>query len=508
MVQPSPEDGFRSPAETLLDALGRHPDRVVLVYGERRVTARELRGLTFRAARVLASRGVHRGDTVTLLTGNAPEGLAVTYAADLLGCRVAALYEDMAARAQGTVVRDVETRALVVAPHLIAPAVRRHVLPHAEEVYVLGPDRAEKDLLALAADHSAAPLPGRARPEDIRAIQHTGGTTGHPKGVCLSFGRPRSFPLPRPVEPHRLLVSTPLAHLAGMAANTVLAHGGQVVLHDGFDPAAVLRAVADHRITLLFLLPPQLHQLTDHPDAARTDTSSLRVLMYSGCTAAPTRIADAVRRFGPVLVQNYGQNEAGALTVLTSADHDPARPERLGTVGTPLPGVQLSIRDGDDREVPTGRRGEVCVRTPSLMEGYWKRPELTAQVLRDGWLHTGDLGFVDDSGYLTITGRLKDMIVVVGGHVYPAELEHLLDSHPRVLHSTVVGVPGTDRTEHVHAFVVPAPGGVSEAELRTLVRDTYGAMYVPARVHLVPTIPRTAVGKPDTDALRRQASVS
>lgn len=173
----------------------------------------------------------------------------------------------------------------------------------------------------------------------------------------------------------------------------------------------------------------------DHPDADRTDTSSLRQLIYGGCQASPARIADAIRRLGPVLMQGYGQSESGSISVLTPDDHDLSRPERLRSAGRVLNGVEVAIRDTDGNDRPHGDHGEICVRSGHLMQGYWKQPELTAEVLRDGWLHTGDIGFLDAEGYLTITDRIKDMIVVVGGHVYTTELEDLLNSHPHVLQS-------------------------------------------------------------------------
>jgi fatty-acyl-CoA synthase len=244
----------------------------------------------------------------------------------------------------------------------------------------------------------------------------------------------------------------------------------------------------------------------DHPDAPRTDTSSLRTLTYGGCQASPSRLADAVRAFGPVLVQGYGQNEAGGISVLTPEDHDPLRPDRLRSAGKVLPGVEVAIRDSAGRDLPTGEHGEICVRSPMVMEGYWKQPELTAEVLRDGWLHTGDVGHLDGEGYLTIVDRLKDMIVVVGGHVYTTELEDLLNTHPDVLQSAVFGVRDADHAERVHAVVVRAPGsGVDDRELCAMVRSARGAMYEPARVTFTDALPLTDAGKPDKKELRRQA---
>ncbi len=268
----------------------------------------------------------------------------------------------------------------------------------------------------------------------------------------------------------------------------------------------MLAAIERERISHMFLLPPLLYQLMDHPEVDRTDTSSLRMLTYGGCASSPTRLAAAVRRFGPVLNQFYGQNEAGVISMLSPQDHDPRRPELLRTAGKIMEGVEVAVRDADGRRLPAGEHGEICVRSPHVMKGYWKQPELTAEVLRDGWLHTGDIGFVDSDGYVTIVDRLKDMIVVVGGHVYTVELEDVLNSHPQVLQSAVLGVPDANLVERVHAVVVRTPGGdVGEKELRAMVRDRKGAMYEPASIAFVDALPLTDAGKPDKKLLRGRA---
>ncbi|MET7676527.1 AMP-binding protein [Streptomyces seoulensis] len=504
---------FRNPVEDILDALRENPGREALVHGEHRLSAGEFRELVYRMAWAMQAQGIERGQTVTLLSGNLPEAMAVRYAANLIGAQVNHLYSKLSAEVQAAIVADVETRALVVDPRLADRAAEITASVPVKSVLTLGPWDSADDLLELAAGQSAEPFPSRAEPDDICGIRHTGGTTGHPKGICTTFRQVQETRSARPVTgeetgEHRQLVATTIAHAAGMLADAVLETGGTVVLLDDFEPAEVLRTVERERISHMWLLPPLLYQLLDHPDMAHTDTSSLRQVLYGGCQSSPTRIADAVRRLGPVLMQGYGQNEGGLISVLPQQDHDPDDLALLRTAGKILPSADVEIRDPEGNVLPNGEHGEICVRSAMVMQGYWKQPRLTAEVLQDGWLHTGDVGFRDDAGYLTVVDRLKDMIVVVGGHVYTTELEDLLNTHPDVLQSAVFGVRDEDRMERVHAAVLLAPGATAtDGDLRALVRAERGAMYEPARITFPSALPLTDVGKPDKKELRRLASV-
>ncbi|WP_406115732.1 AMP-binding protein [Kitasatospora purpeofusca] len=511
------EQGFRNYVEIVLDGLAEGPDEAVLVSGERRIGAREFRSLVYRLARALRERGVGPGRTVTLLCGNLPETIAVRYAVNLLGAHYNHLYNRLAVDVQAAMMADVDTFALVVDPRLAGRAAELiRVVPPIEHVLRLGGDAGPgsgEDLLALAAKQSGEPLASAAEPQDLCFIRHSGGTTGHPKGVRSTFGRMQGGIADiRELfsgTGRRDLVCTPLSHAAGFIADSTLSAGGTVVLHYTFDPAEVLATIARERITNTMLLPPLLYQVIDHPDAEHTDFSSLRGITYGGTPSSPSRIAEAVRRLGPVLQQGYGQFEAGAVSFLTAAEHDPDRPDILRTSGRPVPGVEVEIRDAAGRVLSVGEVGEICARSGQVMEGYWKNPELTAQVLRDGWVLTGDLGRLDERGYLTVVDRIKDMIAVVGGHVYTTELEDFLNTHPAVLQNAVYGVKGDGGHERVHTTVVTAVGtAVTADELRTWVREGRGEMYEPDHVHFTEALPLTDAGKPDKKLLRGWASAS
>ncbi|MBV8932086.1 MAG: AMP-binding protein, partial [Kutzneria sp.] len=305
------------------------------------------------------------------------------------------------------------------------------------------------------------------------------------------------------VEDPVFLACTTVAHAAGLIVDMTLIGGGTIVLHERFDPSAVLAAIPRHRVTALFLLPPLLYQLVDHPSLDSTDLSSLSRVVYGGCAAAPSRLARAIDRLGPVLFQFYGQSEAGGISMLTEQDH--LRPELLSTVGRVMPGVEIAIRDEEGRDLPRGTVGEICVRSAMISGGYWRNPELTAEVWRDGWVHTGDVGHLDDEGYLHLSDRIKDMIIVVGGHVYPTELEDVLLGHPAVAQAAVYGVRDADAVERVHAALVTNPGHRPElAEIQRYVESRLGPMYAPSHIEILDEIPLTDAGKPDKKVLRQR----
>lgn len=507
---PNHPEPRRSYVMDVLDTLEAVGDAVVLDHCGRRLTGRDLLGMVHRMAAGLRARGLENQRMVTILSVNTPEALAARYAAHFVGCRVSSLYPGLSVAVQASIVRDVEADALLVDPRLAERARLVGKEAPVPMMLTLGPADVGEGLLeeAGAPQHPMTPSP--VRPDDLCVIRHTGGTTGHPKGIAVTFGQMTlaqrdDLPLRARTDQPRLLVCTALAHLAGRMTDLTLRAGGTVVLLDGFDATEVLETIARERITHMFLLPPLLYALTDRAQHTATDVSSLVAIMYGGTRVSPDALAAAVRRFGRVLIQIYGQNEAGAISVLSPEDHDPERPEVLRSAGRPLSTVQVSIRDPEDASpLPVGAAGEICVRSPTAMSGYWKQPELTERVLRDGWLHTGDIGRLDPSGRLTVIDRLGDKVIVVGGHVYPAEVEDALNAHPAVEQSAAFGVSDARDAEQVVAVVIPAAGAaVTPQELRDAVRDLLGPMYVPARILMRDRMPLTDAGKPDKVVLRR-----
>ncbi|MEV7414989.1 AMP-binding protein [Streptomyces sp. NPDC089919] len=489
----APDAPFESYVDVLLATLARRPDRVVLTSDDRTLTGGEVGEGVARAAGVLARRGVGPGTTVALRTGNRPEALLARYAANLLGARVLHLGDDLPAARQAQLLADTGAVLLLTDPDG-EPAPAPAVLALDRALFTAGP--------------LPAPVPAAVRPGDDWCLRLTGGTTGPPKAVRLGHGAYRlmlagltaGLPADGSV---RLLSCTSLAHLAGIFADAALLAGGSVVVQPRFDPAEVHAALDRQEITDLWLLPPLLYELLDHPRPAGARPPALRRLYYGGTPAAPGRLRQAAEVFGPVLHGSYGQTETGPIAGVGPDEHGVTGPDGRITAGRPLPGVGVEIRDPAGAVRPPGRDGEVHVRSAMAMNGYWGRTGTAAGLPADGWIATGDVGRLDGAGYLHLVDRLREIVVVVGGHLHPAEAEQVLLGDPEVAQCAAYGTTGPDGTEELHAAVRPAPGRRPDpGRLAGLVAERLGSLYAGTRIRLVDALPLTPAGKPDKARLR------
>jgi fatty-acyl-CoA synthase len=346
-------------------------------------------------------------------------------------------------------------------------------------------------------------------------IVGTGGTTGRPKGVQLTdrnletmtaltlMGYPFA---PRPVY----LAMAPLTHAAGVLCFPVMAMGGEVVVMAKPDLTEFLALVQRHRVTHTFLPPTLIYMLLAHEELAATDLSSLQCFWYGAAPMSPERLEQALTAIGPVMAQLFGQSEAPMMiSMLPPAEH--FRPdgsvarERLTSAGRPAPLVEVRIMAPDGALLSTGERGEIVVRSSLVMAGYYKNPEATAEASRHGWHHTGDIGYLDDDGYLFIVDRAKDMIITGGFNVYSAEVEQALLAHPAVRECGVVGLPDEKWGERVVAVVQPQEGArVTADELIAFAKERIGSVKAPKQVHVWPDLPRSTVGKVLKTAIREQ----
>ena len=498
--------------QLVLTALGRNPATLAFVDDEVAWTGLELRSQVARLGRALTGAGLGRGARVALLGGN-----SALFAAAQLACAVAGVahsgFHHLAPPDElSDALTLLKADALVFDPRTSAATVSQ-LAARARDVgcrlLSLGPDPHAEDILALAARQPAELAPVWVSDTDPASISWTGGTTGRSKGVlrsqramaCMTMLMLAEWDWPREL---RFIAAGPLSHATGSMVTAVLLRGGTVYIRPRFDVEDLLATVERERATATFLVPTMIYRVLDHPKTSGTDLSSLQLVIYGASPISPVRLNEALHRFGRIFMQLYGQIEApNTITALPVADHVLDDLRRLASCGRPLAGLRVALLDSEDQEVEPGRIGEVCVRGPLLMDGYIDQPDATAEALRGGWLHTGDLGVIDKDGYLTLVDRAKDMIVTGGFNVYPREVEDILAGHPSVAAAAVIGVPDDDWGEAVAAYVVPSPGGVvDEDELRGLVRARKGPVHTPKSIHVVDALPLTPVGKPDKKALR------
>ena len=494
-------------------------DRTALTQGERSLTYRQLGEDAARLANAFASIGIGSGDRVAFLMANCLEYIACEYAVARIGAvrvPLAALLADddhvymMNFARCTTLVYHEKLAARVRAMQPRLTHVQHYVCVSDEPGRVLA---GHLHLQSLLQSYDAAPRAARIDPEDLAGIYFTGGTTGRPKGVMLSH---RSFVHTYYMElldfglgwRETFVFATPLTHAAGCLLLPVLLRQGRCVILDHFDPDLLLGTIERERATTTLLVPTMIYILLDHPRRDAFDLGSLRNVLYGAAAIAPERLKQAIDTFGPVFTQFFGQTEAPmALTSLPRELHAVADPVRqalvFATAGIATYPTRIRLLDEQGQDVPEGEPGEIVAHAPNVMSGYLDDPAATAETLRDGWLHTGDIARRDAEGYLTIVDRRKDMIVSGGFNVYPREIEDVLFEHPAVAQAAVIGVPHERWGEEVKALVALRPGrSATESELIEFVKARKGSLTAPKSVEFVAAIPVTNLGKVDKKALR------
>jgi long-chain acyl-CoA synthetase len=458
----------------------------------------------------LIELGVAPGDRVVVTMANCPE-VSVTYQALWMAGAVVTPATFLLPPAElRHVIADSGACAVVTTPEFL-PKVREaaaglDTVGHLICTEAAG-DTDGADVLALAELEQASPRPLVPRADDdLAALLYTGGTTGRAKGVMLShanlhFTGRSAHEASYVPGVNRALTTLPLSHAYGLLVTlTGMNHPepGVTVLMRWFDARAYLELIGEHRIETSAVVPTMIQLLLAEP-LESFELGSLRFLTSGGAPLAPEVQEAFTRRVPSVSIrQGYGMTETAALISASPVDR-----VRAGSVGLPVPGTELEIRDGEGRPLPAGEIGEICCRSPGVMQGYWQAPEATDEALRGGWLHTGDVGYLDEDGYLFIVDRKKDLIIRGGFNVYPRDVEDALVQHPDVQMAGVVGRPSERHGEEVVAFVSLAAGSVlGAAELVGWARERIGGYKYPREVHVVEAIPLTAVGKIDRKALR------
>lgn len=501
MAAPTPTDRIRSLPEALREATQRFASLPAIRLDDRTITHAEFGALTDRVAAGLAAQGLRKGDRIGVYAINGAEFAAAYHGILKAGGTVVPLNLLMNPKELAFILNDAGARMLVVHQAMAAPAAQlRALVPGLERVIGIG---AVPDSLSwpdLLGGGGAVPQVAFDPAEDVAVLLYTSGTTGYPKGAMLTHrnltSNVGSIAAALKLEPgcDTILTVLPMFHAfaATVCMNYPLLEGGSFYPLPKFDPELVADAVERHKVTVLPAVPSMFNMLLRLPDEAVARFASMRFAV-SGGAALPAAVLDVFeKKFGKAIYEGDGPTECSPVTCVNPIGGR----RKLNSVGPPVPGVEMKILDDQGRELPHNEIGEICVRGPNVMKGYWNRPDDTRESFFGEWFRTGDLGTEDDDGYFFIVDRKKDMVIVNGMNVYPRMVEEALFKHAAVREAAVVGAPDELHGEVPVAFVALKEGAVATAqELRRWCLDHLGRHEVPRTFTIVAALPRNAAGK-------------
>ncbi len=494
-------------------AARQHRGRTALIFGDKGLTYDEVEAASNRLAHALIALGLQVGERVAVLLNNSPEAIESVFAVEKAGLVYVALNARHTLAEQIAILDDAGASLLVVGPEFreIGEGVRDHVsgLRH-----VIALDWQSSQVLDYRQLLPSMPVHAptvQVSPDTLLRIAYTSGTTGKPKGVTYTVKRwyerltnhfyAMEYRLD--VEDAMLHVG-PLTHAAGVHLLPCYLRGARNVILEKFEPLDTLQQIEQHRITQMMCVPTMLTRLLDTLDSGvDADHSSLKCIHYGTAPTSVDLIHRAIARFGPVMRQQYGMTEAvQPLAVLYPYEH--AEDGVLRSCGKPTANVQITVRDARGEELAVGEIGEIAIATDGIGEvAFWRRPDLEAEAIRDGWYYSGDLGYLDAQGFLYIVGRNKDMIISGGFNVYAREVEDALESHPHVVEVAVLGLPDPEWGERIAAFVVCREGAAIDSEtLGSHCAALIAGYKKPRLIEFVEALPRNNAGKVVKNVLR------
>ncbi len=477
------------------------PERLAMEGDDLRFDYAGLEDATARVASALLAMGLVKGDRIAWFGKNSATYFTLFFGAARAGIVMVPIGWRLAEPEAAFIIDNAEAKLLFLGDGFEGAAATLGTRPGLMRCFTA--DEARK----LIAESPRSEFQPSGADEAVLQL-YTSGTTGHPKGAVLSnrnlFGlRKASMDNPPPHtlwdEDEAVLVAMPCAHIGGTGLGVMaLAAGLPGVVLTEFDPPRVFDAVENRGVTRFFIVPAALALLLNHPDCAKTDFSRIKYILYGASPIPLELLRECIAMFGAQFVQNYGMTETtGTICVLPPEDHSVEGNQRMRSAGKPLPGVEMIIRGPDGKPLPTGEIGEICTRSSNNMLGYWKLPEATASTMdADGWIATGDVGYMDEDGYVYMYDRAKDMIITGGENVYPAEVESGIYGHPDVLEVAVIGVPDEKWGEAVKAVCVPKPGHTIDADsIISWARERLAGFKVPKSVDVIDALPRNPSGK-------------
>jgi len=481
-------------AQNLAATVARHGDRIALKLDDLELSYRMLDEGAARVAGMLRSKGMGPGDRVGIMLPNVPYFPVAYYGALRIGATIVPMNVLLKGREVTFYLKDPAVKVLI-AWHDFADAAQTGAGEAGADLVLVKPGEFEQLLAGAEPVREVADRAG----DDTAVILYTSGTTGTPKGAELTHENLRrnsevSRGLFDLAEEDVVLGALPLFHSFGQtcAMNNCVGSGAMLTLVPRFDPAKALEIIARDKVTVFEGVPTMYAAMLQHPDADSADTSSLRVCV-SGGAAMPGEIMRAFEeKFGCIILEGYGLSETSPVA---SFNH-PDRGRKVGSIGTPIEGVEMKVVDDEGNDVAQGDVGEIVIRGHNVMKGYWNRPDATADAIRAGWFHSGDMAKVDEDGFFFIVDRKKDMIIRGGYNVYPREIEEVLYEHPAVAEAAVVGVPHPELGEEVAAAVALKAGReVSADDLQAYVKEQVAAYKYPRTIWFLDELPKGPTGK-------------
>ncbi|MDR0476821.1 MAG: long-chain-fatty-acid--CoA ligase [Desulfobulbaceae bacterium] len=491
------------------------PERKAILFEERWHSFAELQARVGAVGAALKRAGVEHGDRVAVLLQNRPEFFETYFAITGIGAIFVPLNWRLHVAEHAVLLTDAEPK-LLITERAYAPNLERlrQSVPSLTQIVVVDKDgsAAADSYEAWIAPTQGMPLPEAAGldPDTDAAMLYTSGTTSRPKGVVLTHGNylAEFADLASIVgvnENSLNLQISPLYHAACIHSFFHLAYGAATVLIDKFEAGEALRLIEKERVSYFFAAPTAIYQMMDIPDFARCDHSSLKAISYGAASISKTRLMEVGQAFGPILIHAYGMTETTShASALLPADHAIA----LGSIGKGTNACEIRLVNLEGKVCRTDEIGEIIVRGPNVMKkGYWKRPDATAEAIRDGWLYTGDLAHYDENGFIYVVDRKKDMIISGGVNIYPREIEEVIAAHPAVAEVAAYGVPDEHWGEALAASVVLREGKTASAqEISDFCRGRIGGYKVPKLIKIIDALPKTATGKIRKIDLRKNAS--
>lgn len=479
------------------------PQRTALIYQDVDISYAEFHDRIQAAAALLHARGVGKGDVIALFMKNSPAFLELAYAASYLGAIFLPVNYRLAASEADFILRDAGAALLFVDAEFAD--VQRLDIPQ-----VVLDAAAQADSRRLGGDAQAAPAPSRVGEDDLVRLMYTSGTTSRPKGVMHSYGNLHWKSVDHVIalgltREDRLLVVGPLYHVGAfdLPGTAILSLGGMFCIQRDFDPERALRAIQDHALTCSWMAPVMLNRILAVPQPERFRLDTFRWCIAGGEKTPESRIRDFTRVFtAGRFIDGFGMTETCSGDTLMQAGREL---EKIGSTGRAMPHVQICVMDANGQALPPDTRGEICIRGPKVTRGYWNAPEKTAESFHGDWLRSGDVGYLDEDGFLFLTDRTKDMILTGAENVASCEVESVLYELPQVAEAAVIGVPDAAWGERIVAVVVLKPGQTLDLEtVNRHCRAQLASFKTPRELCVVPELPRNPSGKVLKRVLRDQ----